>query len=275
MALDGPFRSILFVPGNRPDRFDRALESSASLICIDLEDALNPSEKAPARQEAIAYLTNRVSPRIAVRINGMATREGLADLLAMTAAPRPPAILLIPKVQSSAELGQIDSVLGECPSKLIPIVESCEGLAHAHAIAGAPRTTAVLFGGGDLAAELGVTMAWEPLFAARAQVVQACARARIPAIDVPFLAIGDDAGLHEETARIKVLGFAGKIAIHPNQVATINACFMPTAREIAEAREAMAIFTAADRSAVLFKGKLLDAPLVRHYEIILADIAKL
>lgn len=270
MPFDGPLHSILFVPGNRPDRFGKALCSDASLICIDLEDAIAPPEKERARQAAIDYLANHTSPRIAIRINGMSTREGLTDLLAMATAPRPPAILMVPKVQASSELMQIDSVLGKCPSTLLPIVESCEGLAHAYAIAAAPRVTALLFGGGDLAGELGVAMAWEPLFAARAQIVQACARARVPALDVPFIAIGDDAGLAEETARIKALGFSGKVAIHPNQVAIINACFTPTAQEIAEAREAMEAFAVAGRSAAAFRGKLLEAPLVRRYQRILA-----
>lgn len=270
MTFDGSLHSILFVPGNRPDRFDKALASDASLICIDLEDAIARPEKERARQAAIDFLANRASPRIAIRINGMSTREGLADLLAMTTAPRPPALLLVPKVQTPSELKQIDSVLGKCPSVLLPIIENCEGLAHAYAIAAAPRVTALLFGGGDLAGELGVAMAWEPLFAARAQIVQACTRAHVPALDVPFIEIGDNVGLAEETTRVKALGFSGKVAIHPKQVAIINACFKPSAQEIAEAREAMDAFAVAGRSAVAFKGKLLEAPLVRRYQRILA-----
>ena len=270
MPFEGPIHSILFVPGNRPDRFDKALRSEASLICIDLEDAIAPPEKESARGAAVNYLANCASPRIALRINGMSTREGLADLLAMATAPRPPVILLVPKVQAHTELMQIDSVLGQCPSTLLPIVESCEGLAHAYAIAAAPRVAALLFGGGDLAGELGVAMAWEPLFAARTQIVLACARARIPALDVPSIAIGDDCGLAEETARIRALGFSGKVAIHPSQVPIINSCFAPTAQEIAEAREALEAFAIAGGSAIAFRGKLLEAPLVRRYQRILA-----
>lgn len=272
MPFNGPLHSILFVPGNRPDRFDKALDSNASLICIDLEDAVAPTEKAQACQSALAYLARGVTARVAIRINPMTTREGLADLLAMATAAHPPAVLLVPKVLAPSEMLQIDSILGECPSAVLPIVENCEGLAHAYAIAAAPRVIAMLFGGGDLAGELGVAMAWEPLFAGRAQVVQACARARVPALDVPFVAIGDDAGLAEEAARVKALGFSGKVAIHPNQVAIINACFTPDGQEIAEARAAMEAFAAAGRSAVAFKGKMLEAPLMRHYERILAAI---
>ena len=122
----------------------------------------------------------------------------------------------------------------------------------------------------DYSAELGVPMSWEALFLARSQVAQACARAGRPALDVPYLAYRDEAGLAEEAARVKALGFAGKLAIHPAQIAAINGVFLPGEEEVSEARAALEAFAAAAGGAVGFKGRMLDAPVVRHYRRLLA-----
>lgn len=261
-ALAGRMQSLLFVPGSRPDRFAGALAAGADAVCIDLEDAVPPEGKAEARRAAIEALGD---PRLCIRINGLATDHGRADLeLLGTSAKRPP-LLFIPMVESAAELAAA-AVLGV---GLVPLIETPKGLRIAHEIGSAPGVVAVMFGGGDLSAALGVELAWEPLRTARGLFILACAEAQVPAIDVPFTHLEDEAGLAGETARVKALGFAAKAAIHPKQVATIHQVMRPTPDEMNEARGAEAAFQAANGAAVRWNGRMLEAPVMRRYRRIL------
>ena len=166
-------------------------------------------------------------------------------------------------VEAAAELEIVRAALGDVP--LIPLIETIAGLAAAPLVAKAHGVAAVMLGGADLAAELGVALAWEPLLMARAQLVAACAAAGVPAIDVPWTVLDDDAGLAAEAARAKALGFAGKAAIHPRQVAAIEATFRPSAAEREEASAALAAFADAGGAAVRFRGRMLEAPLMARY----------
>lgn len=261
-ALAARLQSLLFVPGARPDRFAGALASGADAVCIDLEDAVPREGKAEARAAALAALGD---PRLTIRINGLTTAHAADDLAALAAAPVRPSLLFLPKVESVVELGPVQA-LG---IPLVPLIETPKGLRVAHEIGAAPAVVAMMFGGGDFSAELGVDLAWEPLLFARSQFVMACAEAGVPAIDVPWIRIDQVEGLVEETRRAKALGFSAKAAIHPNQIATIHQVMRPTAAEIAEAEEAAAAFAAAGGAAVRFKGKMLEAPVVRRYRRIL------
>lgn len=261
-ALAARLQSLLFVPGARPDRFAGALASGADAVCIDLEDAVPPEGKAEARAAALAALGD---PRLTIRINGLTTAYAADDLAALAAAPVCPPLLFLPKVESVAELSPAQA-LG---IPLVPLIETPKGLRVAHEIGAAPAVVAMMFGGGDFSAELGVDLAWEPLLFARSQFVMACAEAGVPAIDVPWIRIDQVEGLAEETRRAKALGFSAKAAIHPNQIATIHQVMRPTAAEIAEAEDAAAAFAAAGGAAVRFKGKMLEAPVMRRYRRIL------
>jgi citrate lyase beta subunit len=261
-ALAARMQSLLFVPGARPDRFAGALASGADAVCIDLEDAVPAELKVPARADALAALGD---PRLALRINGLGTAAGRDDLAALAAAPVRPPLLLLPKVEDAAALAPAQA-LG---IPLVPLVETPRGIRLAHEIAAAPGVVAMMFGGGDLSAELGVELAWEPLAHARGAFVLACAEAGVPAIDVPCLALDDAAGLADESARARSLGFAAKAAIHPKQIGTIHAVFRPRPEEIAEAEAAAAAFDAAGGAAVRHAGKMLEAPVMRRYRRIL------
>jgi (S)-citramalyl-CoA lyase len=262
-------KTILFVPGDRADRFPKAVATDASVVCIDLEDAVAADNKIAAREAALAFLDENDGARLAVRINPLDSVVGLEDLLAIAAAKKPPRYVLLPKISAVAEVRLADKVLSASRVLLIPLVESVDGVADAMQIASEECCFALAFGGGDYASELGVGMEWEALLLARLTVVQACARAGAQAIDVPFIGV-DDAELERETSRIKALGFTGKIAIHPRQVGVINRVFTPNAAEIARAKAALAAFDAAGRAATLFEGRLLEAPLVRGFQRTLA-----
>jgi citrate lyase beta subunit len=261
-------QSLLFVPGSRSDRFAGALASGADMVCIDLEDAVAPDQKAAARSAAIEAILADRTGRLALRINGISTRAGIADLNALIESAARPPLVLLPKVEAPTEVTITASVLG---APLVPLIETPRGLRATSAIAATKGTAAMMFGGGDLSAELGVALAWEPLATARGLFLLGCAEAGVPAIDVPFVQLDDDAGLEEETRRAKALGFAIKAAIHPKQIVAIHRVMRPTPEEIEEAAAAEAAFAAAGGAAVRFRGKLLEAPVMRRYRQILTN----
>ena len=231
---------LLFVPGMRPDRVAGALASGAALVCLDLEDSVPADGKIAAR-----------------------TAAGLADLVALADAGAAPRAVLIPMVEAAAEIEIVRGTLGSAP--LIPLIETVRGLDAAADIARAAGVVAVMLGGADLAAELGVVLAWEPLLLARSRLVMACAAAGVAAIDVPWIDLDDDAGLRAEADRARTLGFTGKAAIHPKQIAGIDAAFRPSPAEVAEAHAALATFADAGGGAVRFRGRMLEAPLMARY----------
>lgn len=261
--------SILFVPGSRPDRFAKARAAGSGVTVIDLEDAVAADDKDMARTAALAQIAADKAGW-AIRCNGLATAAGIADIHAFGQAAELPDLLFVPMVESAVELQIIARVLGDrCPG-LVPLVETPKGLRNAVAIASAPQVAAVMFGGGDFSGELGVALAWEPLLAARNGLLLACAEARVPVIDVPFIDLDNPAGLEEECRRAKALGFAAKAAIHPAQVPAIEASFTPSAAEVTEAEQAIAAYLAGGERAIRFKGKMLEAPVVKNYRAVLS-----
>lgn len=252
-------RSLLFVPGSRPDRIAKALEAGADAVCVDLEDAVLPDSKAEARQSVVDAL--EAGGGFGVRVNPLSTEWGEADCAAISALK--PDFVMIPKADRPVDVSAIRGLLGgEAAPPLLPIVESAEGLRNAWDTAIEPGVFAVMFGGGDLSADLGVSMDWEPLLFARSQVVAAAARARVWAMDVPYVDVSDDAGLVAETARSRALGYRAKACIHPRQVEAVNAGFTPDEREIATAREILEAWAAADGGVALHKGKLIEKPII-------------
>ena len=266
-------QSLLFVPGTRPERIAKALAAGADCVCIDLEDSVPAADKAAARTAALAALDG--DPRLAIRINGVATRAGLADLLALADVPTRPRLVFVPMVESAAEMHIAAAVLADPAVGLVPLIETVAGLEAAGAIAAHPAVVMVMFGGGDFSAQLGVALEWEPLALARARLLMACAGANKPAMDVPFIGLDDAEGLLAECIRAKAAGFAAKAAIHPAQLAGIHQAFRPTSEEIAEAEAAEAAFQAAGGAVIRFNGKMLEAPVMRRYRQVLALKEKL
>jgi (S)-citramalyl-CoA lyase len=267
-------RSLLFVPGTRPDRFAAALASGADGIIIDLEDAVPIAEKAAARAAALAAFALPATTTVVrcLRINSPRAPDGLRDLLALTESDRLPEVLVVPKVESPDELRLIADVLGTRAAGvgLLPLIESARALSAADHIAAHPRVQALVFGGADLSADLGATMAWEPLLFARSRLVQAAATAGVPAFDVPYLDLANDDGLLPEITAAQRLGFTAKLAIHPKHVAPINAAFTPSAAAVATAERIVAAALGAAGGVCVVDGRMVDAPIVRAAERTLA-----
>lgn len=269
-------RSLLFVPGSRPERFEKALAAGADMVCVDLEDAVAPPHKAEARAAAVPFLSGAPGPERLVRLNSVKTAEGLRDLLAVIDAAPTAGTVMLPKVDTADEVRWVDALLSErgLALRLVALVETAEGLENAAAIAAAtPRLSALMFGGADLSAELGTPLAWEPLLYARSRLVHACARAGIEAIDVPHIVVSDLEACAAETRRAKDLGFTAKACIHPSQVAVVNGVFTPTEDEVAKARRIVDALAADPNGVLLLDGKLVEKPVVRAAERVLARAA--
>ena len=159
-------------------------------------------------------------------------------------------------------MAQVARILDNPAIGLVPLIETVKGLRNAHLVAAQPPVAAMMFGGGDFSAQLGVDLAFNPLLVARGQFIMACADAGVPAIDVPFVKLDDAEGLADECRRVRALGFAAKAAIHPAQVDAINTCVGADAEALAEAHEAIAAYEAAGGMAIRHKGKMLEAPIV-------------
>lgn len=259
-------RSLLFVPGSRPDRIAKALQAGADAVCVDLEDAVAPDRKAEARSAVAEILAE--TGGFGVRVNAVSTEWGEADCAAIRDLS--PDFVMIPKADRPVDVAAVRSLFGEADAPpLLPIIESAEGLKNAWDTAMEAGILAVMFGGGDLSADLGVSMDWEPLLFARSQVVAAAARARVWAMDVPFIDVANEDGLVAETARARALGYRAKACIHPRQVAAVNAGFTPSQDEIDSARAVLDAFRAAAGGVALHNGKLIEKPIVLAAERVL------
>lgn len=265
------FRSLLFVPGARPDRFDKAAASGADAVCIDLEDAVAPHLKAEARAATLQFLAEaRPGAAIGFRINPLNTRDGLRDVLALADSAALPAFVMIPKAESAEEILQLRAVLSDDCPPLWPLVETAAALIAAPAIAKAlGGAGGVMFGGADFSASLGSDMSWDALHHARSAIVCAASIGGVDAIDVPYLDVKDEAGLRAETARVRAMGFSGRACIHPAQVDAINEIFTPTPAELSKAEKIAAAYEEAAGGVALLDGKLIEKPVLRAAQRIL------
>jgi citrate lyase beta subunit len=263
-------RSMLFVSGEKPERFAKAMASGADLVCIDLEDAVHPAHKAEARLQVLDWLQTHPASdggaRRALRVNGLRTLEGLRDLLALAESALALDVLIVPKVEAAADLQTVQAWLGPQVRSLVALIETPLAIECAAAIARAGgRLGALMLGGVDLTADLGASLDWDGLYGARSRLVNAAKACGLQAWDVPHLDLADGAGLEHETRRVIGLGFDCKSAIHPQQVAPIHAAFRPSAAELDWARALMASLPPdAESGAFLFQGRMVDAPVVRR-----------
>lgn len=240
-----PTRSWLFTPATRPDRFAKAAKSGADVVILDLEDAVARIDKERARLTAIEFLKTvpPVNSGYALRINGLDTKAGIADLQSLLDCGVAPRFLVLPKTESADHLRILDRLMTTAgrDTRLIALVESARGLMAAEAIATAtPRLAGLMLGAADLAADLTTAPSWEALAYARGRIVAACALAGVPAIDAPFFDVHDLAAGAEEASRAVALGFQAKAAIHPAQIEAINAALTPSDQAVAEAKAILA-----------------------------------
>ena len=272
-----PTRSWLFTPATRPERFPNAAANGADVIIVDLEDSVAAADKATARATALDFVP-RLSAQLgatgsvicALRINGIDTQAGLADLQAFLASEADPPFLVVPKIDSPGHVQILDRLLSGAGKKtrLVAQIESAQGLAQAESIATATsRLAALMFGTADMAADLGADLSWNSLLYARSRLVAAAALRGLLAIDAPFFIIKDVQRLVQETANAIALGYSGKCAIHPSQVAMINAALVPSGSEISHAR---AVLEENTKGVGVVNGIMVDEAVARRARRVLS-----
>lgn len=280
-----PRRSLLFMPGNKPDMFEKACGAGADIVCMDLEDAIAPQHTDDARIQTMVLFADGTQtnddltkPEVIVRVNCLRTPEGLADLLALAHADHAPTAIMLTKVKSPDEIQVYEEILAgnKANIRLHVIIETNQGLEAAFDIARcSSRIDLMLFGSVDMAAELRVEPTWNELFYARSRVVHASAAAGLDLIDMPFMDLADMDGLVDAARASQALGFTGKAAIHPKQIPTINETFSPSADQIAYARRVIDEFEKQGTGLVVLDNKLIEKPVLRSMFRILAIAERL
>ena len=287
-------RSYLYAPGDRPDRFERALTSGADTVIFDLEDGVAPSKKTEAASNLPAMLTLRdtihagnmagTAPRVVVRVNAesaaadcsLALSSGVNGIVLPKATP---GVLdsIAETFQSMASHPRGNSVTTTALHvELIALIESAAGLLAAAQIAAHPLVTALALGEADLFSELRITPSAPSadLASIRIGVVVAAAAAGLRAPTAPVSTNFSDLDQFAEScAYLRSLGFGARSAIHPAQIPIINECFRPTQLEIARARELVADFdasVAAGRGVIVGEdGTMIDEAVVRSARMLL------
>ncbi len=270
-------RSLLFVPANRPERFAKALGCGADAVIIDLEDAVAPADKAQARaqlRDGFAQISATDRARLVVRMNASGTAWEDDDLqLLQVLAVQGLAGVMLPKAESVAALRRVAAAAGS-RCALLPLIETVAGLDQVDALAAAPQVLRLVFGHLDFQADLGLACASDEaeLIPVRLAIVLATRRAGLAAaVDGVTLATMDSAQLQLDAARSRRAGFGAKLCIHPEQVALVNQAFAPNAVELDWARRVLAAFEAAGGGVFTLDGCMVDAPVVRLAERVLAQ----
>jgi citrate lyase subunit beta / citryl-CoA lyase len=262
-------RSYLFVPGDRPDRFDKACSAGADIVIVDLEDAVPPSKKIEARAAIGNWLSS--GREIVLRINADTT-EWFRDDLHLARAPGVGGIIL-PKAERIDRA--LQAICNDDGKFLLPQIETALGFANARALASAPGVQRLLFGTLDFQMDLGIDGEGEELAYYRSEMVLISRLADIqPPVDGPCTALDDAVQLSADTRRAKRMGFGGKLCIHPRQVAPVNAAFAPTADELAWARRVMAAAAESNGAAVALDGRMVDRPVMLKAEQIVREAAR-
>jgi citrate lyase subunit beta/citryl-CoA lyase len=279
-------RSLLFCPANEPRKVARLSGSGADAVVLDLEDAVADSQKVAARTSAREALPTLRGVVRCVRVNAFETGLTAGDVAAVV-CPDLDAIVL-PKAETLQDVRRLDRMIAKAEEKngvahgsvrVIAIVETCAGVAEAAEIAASGRRLLTLvFGSGDLGADLGLSTMRGNLTAAlaygRAKIVYDARAAGLPApLDGPFLMVRDQVALEADCNTSRSLGHRGRVCIHPDQVPVVNRVFGPDPDEVVFARKVIDAFAKAERSgsaSITVDGVFVDYPIVYKAERIVA-----
>jgi citrate lyase subunit beta/citryl-CoA lyase len=264
--VSSPIVTALYVPGDRPDRFDKAVATGAQLVILDLEDAVGPAQKEAARDCVVEWLRARQdaqAPAIEVRVNADDT-DDLAALAAVSGSFG----LRVPKVESPAAIDAVVTAFGRAV-EVTALIETALGIESAGSVAAHPAVMALNLGEADLASDLGSTdpavLDWCRI---RLLVATRAASKPAPMMSV-YTDIGDLDGLRADTLRGKSMGFIGRTAIHPSQVPVIADAFRPSDDELLWAE---AVLAATEHGGVttLTSGEMVDPAMRGRAESIIA-----
>ena len=267
-------RTTLYVPGDRPDRFDKALRSGADAVICDLEDAVAEAAKSDARAAVGDWLRANPGAPIWVRVNNRPDLLGddAAMVRSLSAYGVGFAGVVVPKADPAA--CSID--FGGCP--VMALIESAVGVAQVYEIAAVPAVVRLALGEADLAADMGMQPSADSLemWPIRTRVVVASVGAGLDAPCGPvFTNLDDGDGLAASSQSLRRHGFGGRSVIHPKQVPAVNAAFTPSDGEIARAEAVMAAFETAaaqGRAIAVLDGEFIDEAVMRWARAVLARV---
>ncbi|SCW71970.1 citrate lyase subunit beta / citryl-CoA lyase [Sphingobium faniae] len=292
--MTGPFRSLLFAPGDSDKKLAKAAEAGADIVILDLEDSVAPARKEEARAITAAFLADHPAAarksRFCVRINALDLPEALSDLAAVI--PHGPDLIMLPKAGGPDDVARLSHYLDALEAArtktgpkagIIPVATETAAAPFAlgaYADAKLERLAALTWGAEDLATALGATTnrdasgEWALTFRmVRSMTLMAARAAHVVAIETLFVDYRDEDGLRASSRAAYAEGFDGRIAIHPTQVAAINESFSPSAEQIDHARRVVAAFAAAgDCGTVGVEGKMLDLPHLAQARRLLANV---
>jgi citrate lyase subunit beta / citryl-CoA lyase len=274
MSATAPFHpfspvTYLFVPGNRPERFDKALASGADRVILDLEDAVAPGDKGGARSAIAAWLEQSAASRarILVRINDASTNWHVEDLNLLRQIQ--PCAVMLPKCEDEHQIAAVHSCLTPSAT-LVALIESARGIEALPRIAGAPGVSRLAFGALDYMVDLDIP-AHSPALAHAA--VQIAVASRAAGLAKPIAGVTPDM----DTARVASdmqdamnLGFGAKMCIHPMQVAAVRQIITPTEQEVAWAQRILLAWNAGAGGVLQVDGKMVDRPVVLKAERIIS-----
>jgi citrate lyase subunit beta/citryl-CoA lyase len=275
-------RSLLFVPGDRPERMEKALGLGADALILDLEDAVAATRKDEARAAIRTFLDRERTLPLFVRINPL--DSGMADDDLAAVLPGKPDGIMLPKAEGAASLKELDSKLdwaGAKECRILPIASETPAAIFQMGTYGGvtSRLAGLTWGAEDLPAAIGASTSREedgsytaPYQLARSLTLFGAAAAGVAPIETVYPAFKDLDGLAAYAARARRDGFTGMMAIHPTQIAVINDAFTPSEAEVAHARAVIAAFAAnPDAGALSLDGKMIDRPHVKQAERIVAQ----
>ena len=275
-------RSLLFVPGDRPDRMEKALGSGADALILDLEDAVSPAAKPEARKAVSAFVAANPTAKLWVRINPLDGGEADKDLDAILGSH--PDGIVLPKAEGRTSVDQLARRLtagGNATARILAIAtETPAAIFQLGTYGGAKRLAGLTWGAEDLPAAIGASTSREedgsytpPYQLARSLCLFGAAAAGVAPIETVYPAFRDLEGLSAYAARARRDGFTGMMAIHPAQVPVINEAFTPSETEIAHARAVVDAFAAQPEAGALsLDGKMIDRPHLVQAQRILASI---
>jgi citrate lyase subunit beta/citryl-CoA lyase len=254
----------LFVPGDRPERFAKAAASGADAVILDLEDAVAPAARDAARRAVVNHGIDSLP--VIVRINAASSDEFQADLAALREARFD--ALMLAKAESAAEVRLVHGLLGR-QVPIIALVETAGAFADLSGLLQAPGVVQAAFGSLDLALDLGCQPSWEALAYCRGALVLQSRLAGLPApLDGVTTSFDNPEQVSGDAWMASVLGFGGKLAIHPKQIAPIREAFLPDAKTVAWANAVLA--AAGSGAAVQVDGAMVDRPLIERARRILS-----
>jgi len=289
-------RSLLFVPGDSPKKQQKGLESGADALILDLEDSVALDRKPQAREITRAFLESARAlpkrPLLIVRINALST--GMSDVDLDAVMPGAPDAIMLPKSEGGPDVGHLaakiavreaETELPDGATRILPIAtETGKGIFGLGSYArSSHRLMALTWGAEDLSADLGAETNrledgsyTDPYRLARSLTLLGASAAQVDAIDTVFTLFRDEATFRAECLAARRDGFAGKMAIHPAQVAPINEIFSPSAEALAKAQRIIALFEANPGAGVIgLDGEMLDRPHLTRAQRLVARARKL